>query len=82
LLSVTAEALGLKKFDNMVFDKKIKKILALEDGKLIFEFSDGSMVEKTWQDKSRRESWDDAAKQKASERQKRRNTICQQQQER
>lgn len=79
LLSVTADVLGLKKFDDIVFEKRIIKIQVPEDEKLIFEFSDGSTVEKSWQDKSRRESWDDAAKQEASERQKRRNTICQQQ---
>lgn len=83
LMSATADALGLSEFDDVVFATRVKKIQVPEDGKLLFVFFDGSTVVKIWQDKPRKDSWDDAAKLRARERQleiaRRRKNECEQQ---
>jgi hypothetical protein len=60
LLHVSAEALGIPKFDADIFAERVAEIQAQENNRLLFIFRDGRKVEKTWRDKSRRDSWDDA----------------------
>lgn len=81
LIAVTADVLGLSEFDQAVFTAKIKQIIMRGPDKILFVFQDGRQVEKTWQNKSRRDSWDDVARQKAREINERRNNPWQQQQE-
>ncbi|UZT81571.1 recombinase family protein [Caproicibacterium sp. BJN0003] len=81
LTAMTTDALGLSEFDEAVFIGKIKQIVMCGPDKMLFIFHDGRQVEKTWQNKSRRDSWDDAARQRAREMNERRNNPWQQQQE-
>lgn len=68
LLSLTAEVLGLPEFDEGVFLSKIKQMQVPQANKVIYIFQDGHEVETTWQDRSRKSSWDDKKKQRARER--------------
>lgn len=72
LKAVCAEVLGTGDYNSMVFDTLIERIEVPEDNHLHFIFKDGRTVERTWVDRSRRESWTDemraAARQKALER--------------
>jgi len=69
LYNLTADVLALPHFDENVFHVHIKEIYVPEFNHLIFVFHDGHTVERTWQDKSRRDSWDEAAKERACQRQ-------------
>lgn len=68
LISITMEVLGLSHFDESVFQSKIKELHVPEPNKVIFVFMDGHIVEQTWQNKSRRDSWSEEARQLAKER--------------
>ena len=68
LEKLSSEAMGLDSFDESFFLKKIDHIDAFNDGKLIFYFKDGSMVEKTWSYPSRRNSWTPEMKEAARKR--------------
>lgn len=81
LMTVTANVLGLAQFDGAVFNEQIKRVIMCGPDKMLFVFQDGHQVEKAWQNKSRRDSWDDAARQRAREMNERRNNPWQQQQE-
>lgn len=65
LYRVTNEVLHIDTFDEEIFHKQIKKIIVPEFNKLTFVFADGHVVEKTWKDKSRRDSWTDEMKEQA-----------------
>jgi site-specific DNA recombinase len=83
LLSITAEVLGITSFDESTFVKNIKEIQVPEFNKLVFVFFDGRLVKKSWENKSRKDSWSDEAKQQAREHRleylKRSNNSCKQQ---
>jgi hypothetical protein len=68
LMAVTAEVLGLAEFDEDVFKNRISEIRVPGDNRLAFFFSDGRIVNREWQDRSRRESWTEEMKQAARER--------------
>ena len=72
LMEVTASVLEIPHFDETVFNERIDRIIATAHNVLTFVFIDGKTVERTWQDRSRRESWTDemreAARQKMKER--------------
>ena len=68
LMAVTAEVLVLAEFDEDVFKKSITEIRVPDNNCLAFFFSDGRIVHRKWQDRSRRESWTDEMKQVARER--------------
>jgi site-specific DNA recombinase len=72
LKAVCAEVLGTGDYNPTVFDTLIERIDVPEDNHLRFIFKDGRMIERTWADRSRRESWTDemraAARQKTLER--------------
>lgn len=67
LMSVTADVLGLAAFDKAVIDKHILEIIARDDYQIEFKFHDGHTEERTWQLRSRRESWTDEMRQAAKE---------------
>lgn len=69
LLSLAAEVLGLAEFDKVTFEQQIQEIQAPDHNLLIFVFHDGRFIQKQWQNKSRRESWSEEARQQARERQ-------------
>lgn len=69
LMALSAEVLGRSEFDEAVFRGQISAIRVPEFNKVVFIFLDGREIEKTWQDKSRRDSWTEEAKQKARQRQ-------------
>ncbi len=72
LIQITVEVLGLDEFDEAIFAEEIIEIRVPGANMLTFVFADGRVVEKTWHDRSRSESWTDemreAARQKAKER--------------
>jgi DNA invertase Pin-like site-specific DNA recombinase len=65
LLLAATEVLGLVNFNSTVFAEKISAIQVPEANRLLFVFQDGHAVEKTWQGRSRRESWTEEMKEKA-----------------
>jgi len=68
ILSVlTADVLEILEFDEVKFQQQIMEIRVPEFNKLIFVFFNGNLIEKTWQDKSRKVSWTDEMKQSARE---------------
>jgi hypothetical protein len=67
LVAVTAAVLGLGKFDAEIFAKQIAEIKVPAANQLVYKFKDGRAIEKTWQDRSRRESWTEEMKQRARE---------------
>ena len=73
LIATTNEVLNLIEFDENILNEKIKQIIVPEFNKLIYIFNDGTQAEKTWQDKSRKDSWNETNKQLARERSKRNN---------
>jgi hypothetical protein len=70
LYEAATDVLGLSEFDESIFKEKITEILVPEFNKLVFVFCDGHLVEKVWQDRSRRESWTDEMRQAAREKAK------------
>ena len=60
----------VSEFDESIFKEKITEILVPEFNKLVFVLCDGHLVEKVWQDRSRRESWTDEMRQAAREKAK------------
>ena len=72
LCTLSEEALGLSEFNEILFEKRIKEIIIPEFNHLVFVFHDGTRVEKTYIDKSRSDGWNEAARQQASERLKKR----------
>lgn len=67
LISLSTKVLGIKKFDEVTFEEKIKEIQVPEPTVLIFVFKDGNVAKKEWNYKSRKESWSEEARQKARE---------------
>lgn len=79
LKAVCADVLGTGDYSPTAFDALIEHIEVPEDNHLRFIFKDGSVVERTWVDRSRRESWTPEMRQAAAERTRsqRRKTQCQ-----
>lgn len=65
LENVAAQAMGLPVFQASAFTERIKEIRVPENGTLIFVFFDGHESSLTWKNASRRDSWDEQARQKA-----------------
>jgi len=68
LVSLAAEAIGLKEFDEAVFTEQVKEIQIPDSDLLVFVFHDGRTIQRKWQNQSRRESWSEQARQEARER--------------
>ena len=79
LRKLCAEVLGIGDFDAAVFNAQIDRIEVSEDNHLRFIFNGGSAIERTWSDRSRRESWTPEMRQAAAERKRRqrRKNQCQ-----
>ena len=67
LIAKTAEVLDVTEFDRKTLMEWIKEIQVPKHYHLVYVFHDGHIEERTWQHKSRRESWTDEMKQKARE---------------
>ena len=57
LYRMSTEVLGLKNFDETIFNERVSKILAYPDCSVVYFFKDGTTVKATWAFKSRKESW-------------------------
>lgn len=68
LEATAAEALGVNEFDEELFLAEVSGIEVPEAGILIFQFSDGTEVKKTWKNPSRANSWTPEMKAAARER--------------
>ena len=66
LRSETAAALGMGEFDETAFLERVEKITVPENGVLTFCFKDGRVMERRWNNTSKRDSWTDEAKERAS----------------
>ena len=79
LRTVCAEVFGIDNYDAAVFCDQINRIDVPEDNRLRFFFKDGSVIERTWADRSRRESWTPEMRQAAAKRtqRQRRKNQCQ-----
>lgn len=69
LISKTAEVLGTSDLNEELLKKSISDIQIPDHNRIVYLFKDGRSVEVTWGNPSRRESWDEAMKQVARERQ-------------
>jgi Ni2+-binding GTPase involved in maturation of urease and hydrogenase len=67
LLVTTASVLGLADFDAEVFKERIREIRIPAFNHLIYEFKDGTSIERVWQDKSRSDRWDENMRDQAAE---------------
>lgn len=68
LMAVAAEVLGLAVFDEAVFKERVAEMFMPGDNRVVFTLRNGCVVEKVWQDKSRRDSWSEEMRQAARER--------------
>lgn len=59
------EILETEEFNEELFKSRIEKIIVKDNNCLLFKLYDGNEVEKTWQLKSRKESWTPEMKEKA-----------------
>jgi site-specific DNA recombinase len=76
LQAVCASVLSTQDYCPTAFTDRIDLIEVPEDNHLRFVFKEGSIDERTWADRSRRDSWTEEMKQAARERRK---NQCQEQ---
>lgn len=69
LMDTAARVLHTGEFDPVVFQKRIQRIDVTGANALLFVFQDGQETAAEWKDHSRRDSWDEASRQIARERQ-------------
>ncbi|MEG0766863.1 MAG: recombinase family protein [Clostridia bacterium] len=67
LMETVASALELSAFDERIFAERVKEIRVPAANRLVFVLKDGQEIEREWQDHSRRDSWDEVGRQRASE---------------
>lgn len=67
LLSTTTSVLGLRDFNEKAFKNLICRIHVPAFNHLIYEFMDGTRIERVWQDKSRGEGWNEDMRRRAAE---------------
>lgn len=83
LKELVADVLGLNAFSEELFLELVQEIRVPEAGELEFILKDGRAIQREWQNKSRKESWNTGAKEHAREREymnrERRKTECQEQ---
>lgn len=70
LIEKTAEVLGITEFDAKALEKHISEIRVPKHGSLIYIYKNEQTNEVSWQNSSRRDSWDESMRQKAREHQK------------
>lgn len=66
LKSVIAELLGIAEFSDEAFAEAIDYIEVPSDNQLRFNLRDGTIEERTWKDRSRKDSWTDEMRAKAA----------------
>ena len=66
LENISADVLGTAILDADDFGKQIESIRIYSDHRLVFQFYDGHVEERIWQNPSRRESWTPEMKQQAA----------------
>lgn len=80
LQAVCTDVLGIDDYNSTAFDTLIDHIEVPGDNHLRFVFKNGRIEERTWADRSRRDSWTAEMKQTAAERtRQRRKNQCQEQ---
>lgn len=84
LFSLIANVLGMPEYDEKVFLEQIDHIEAPENGVLVFVFYNGNKITRTWENVSRRYSWNEENRQLARQyavkgNAERRARLCQQQ---
>lgn len=57
LENISADVLGIPVFNGQVFGQKIAHITVPKRNELVFHLVDGKIVHRTWEDRSRRDSW-------------------------
>lgn len=67
LLDIATEVCGLDEFDETLFASTIAEIRVPAVNRLVFVFHGGATVERAWENRSRRHSWDAAARKRQSE---------------
>ena len=65
LTRITLEVLNIKEPDRDLIEDKLECIEVFKDNKLLYHLLDGSTVERTWNDISRRDSWTEEMKKEA-----------------
>lgn len=65
LTRITLEVLNIKELDRDLIEDKLEFIEVLKNNKLLYHLKDGSTVERTWNDISRRDSWTEEMKKEA-----------------
>ena len=65
LIKLSCDVLKLAEFDPESFRNRIQQITVPEGNVLIFHLVDGTSVKRTWEDRSRRESWTPELREKA-----------------
>lgn len=75
---VCASVLSTQEYNPVAFTDQIDRIEVPEANHLRFVFKDGRIDERTWADRSRKDSWTEEMKQAVAERQRRKNQ-CQEQ---
>ena len=68
LIEVTKKVLGVQEVTIEIIAKRIQRIDVLRGNKLIFHLKNGKVIEETWKDLSRRNSWTPEMKEKARQR--------------
>ena len=67
LMQTAASVLNIPVFDEQIFTAQVREIRVPAANRLVFVLKDGREIEREWEDHSRRDSWDEAARQKARE---------------
>lgn len=65
LTRITLEVLNIKELDRDLIEDKLECIEVFKDNKLLYHLLDGSTVERSWNDISRRDSWTEEMKKEA-----------------
>ena len=73
LEAVTADILNLREFKPEAVKENILEIMVPEPNHLVFRLKDGSVAERVWADRSRRESWTPEMKERARQQALKRN---------
>lgn len=77
LINLTTQVLGLTKFNEAEFERRIERLTITAPNEVIFHFKDGHEVTTTWENPSRRDSWTEDMRSMAGEKTKARIAICQ-----
>jgi site-specific DNA recombinase len=79
LYTLTAEALGMDKFDPVIFARQIDTMMVPAPNEVTYRFTDGHEVTEVWSDHSRSDSWSEEMRRATGDKTKARNQKCRQQ---